>query len=60
MRLTICSFCTRLDYLRGGQEGWSGGHLMMRRQRVFICDKRNWKKNGPIFFYVGNEADVTL
>lgn len=30
------------------------------RQRYFVCDKRNWKENGPIFFYVGNEADVTL
>ena len=36
------------------------GRLLMRRQRYFVCDKRNWKKNGPIFFYVGNEADVTL
>ena len=36
------------------------GRLMMRRQRYFVCDKRNWKEIGPIFLYVGNEADVTL
>ena len=30
-------------------------------QRYFICDK-HWKRdeNSPIFFYAGNEADVTL
>ena len=29
------------------------------RQRYFLCDE-HWRKDGPIFFYVGNEADVTL
>ena len=29
------------------------------RQRYFLCDE-HWRKGGPIFFYVGNEADVTL
>ncbi|KAK9809908.1 hypothetical protein WJX72_001411 [[Myrmecia] bisecta] len=34
------------------------------QQRYFVCDQ-HWKQNddgskGPIFFYVGNEADVTL
>ena len=34
------------------------------RQRYFLCDE-HWEKHsdgsrGPIFFYVGNEADVTL
>ncbi len=30
------------------------------QQRYFLCDE-HWKGNGaPIFFYVGNEADVTL
>lgn len=36
------------------------------KQRYYICDKYWHKKaisglaKGPIFFYVGNEADVTL
>lgn len=34
------------------------------KQRYFLCDE-HWKSHmdgtrGPIFFYVGNEADVTL
>jgi hypothetical protein len=29
------------------------------RQRYFLCEE-HYKKGGPIFFYVGNEADVTL
>ena len=34
------------------------------RQRYFLCDE-HWERRsdgsrGPIFFYVGNEADVTL
>ena len=28
-------------------------------QRYFVCDKY-WKPDGPIFFYLGNEADVLL
>lgn len=29
------------------------------KQRYFVCDK-HYRKGGPIFFYLGNEADVTL
>lgn len=29
------------------------------QQRYFLCD-RHHKRHGPIFFYLGNEADVTL
>ena len=32
---------------------------MSFRQRYFLCEE-HYKKGGPIFFYVGNEADVTL
>ncbi len=32
---------------------------MSFRQRYFLCED-HYKKGGPIFFYVGNEADVTL
>ena len=32
---------------------------MSFRQRYFLCDE-HWRKGGPVFFYVGNEADVTL
>ena len=28
-------------------------------QRYFLCDEY-WKPGGPIFFYLGNEADVLL
>ena len=28
-------------------------------QRYFVC-KEHWKPGGPIFFYLGNEADVLL
>ena len=47
---------------------WSTGSKTYK-QRVFICDKywqertvdeRGHKAKGPIFFYTGNEADVTL
>ena len=30
------------------------------KQRVYVCGEENWKKGEPIFFYCGNEADVTL
>lgn len=30
------------------------------KQRYFVCDIVRWKPDAPIFFYVGNEADVTL
>ena len=28
-------------------------------QRYFVCSE-HWKPGGPIFFYLGNEADVLL
>eukprot|EP01060_Flectonema_neradi_P004167 TRINITY_DN12734_c0_g1_i1.p1 TRINITY_DN12734_c0_g1~~TRINITY_DN12734_c0_g1_i1.p1 ORF type:complete len:516 (+),score=118.00 TRINITY_DN12734_c0_g1_i1:64-1548(+) len=30
------------------------------KQRVFVCGEENWTPGDPIFFYCGNEADVTL
>lgn len=36
----------------------SGGDTF--KQRYFVCDTVNWQTHAPIFFYVGNEADVTL
>ncbi|KDD72516.1 hypothetical protein H632_c3243p0, partial [Helicosporidium sp. ATCC 50920] len=29
------------------------------KQRYFVCNE-HYKPGGPIFFYLGNEADVTL
>lgn len=30
-------------------------------QRFFVCARKRWRApDGPIFLYVGNEADVTL
>ncbi|ETO04378.1 hypothetical protein RFI_33019 [Reticulomyxa filosa] len=30
------------------------------KQRYFVCGGESWKPNDPIWFYTGNEADVTL
>ena len=30
------------------------------KQRVFVCGEKDWNVGDPIFFYCGNEADVTL
>eukprot|EP00659_Diplonema_papillatum_P020634 gene20634-31790_t len=30
------------------------------KQRVFVCGEDKWHAGAPIFFYCGNEADVTL
>eukprot|EP01064_Diplonema_japonicum_P037586 TRINITY_DN8842_c0_g1_i1.p1 TRINITY_DN8842_c0_g1~~TRINITY_DN8842_c0_g1_i1.p1 ORF type:complete len:499 (+),score=92.10 TRINITY_DN8842_c0_g1_i1:48-1499(+) len=30
------------------------------KQRVFVCGEEEWNPGQPIFFYCGNEADVTL
>lgn len=39
---------------------WHDAWSLHCRQRYFVCGKKDWKKGAPIFFYVGNEADVTL
>ena len=36
------------------------GGISSFQQRYFECAGKNWKPNDPIFFYCGNEADVTL
>jgi len=50
-------FHARLDHYSAAKP--DGGHTTFK-QRYFVCDTVGWKKGGPIFFYVGNEADVTL
>ena len=42
----------RLDHFT-----WSSNSTF--RQRYFVCDT-HWQPGGAIFYYVGNEADVTL
>lgn len=43
---------TRLDHF-----SWANPTYF--KQRYFVCDE-HWRRGGSIFFYVGNEADVTL
>ncbi|KAK2078013.1 hypothetical protein QBZ16_003881 [Prototheca wickerhamii] len=43
---------TQLDHF-----SWANDETF--KQRYFVCDK-HYRKGGPIFFYLGNEADVTL
>ncbi|KAK9801908.1 hypothetical protein WJX73_002094 [Symbiochloris irregularis] len=45
-----------LDHFSWGPTANGETHF---RQRYFVCDK-HWRHRGPIFFYLGNEADVTL
>lgn len=39
---------------------WNNAWSLHCRQRYFVCGEEDWKQGAPIFFYVGNEADVTL
>lgn len=50
-------FSQRLDHFSTHKE--AAGKERSYMQRYFVCDT-HWTKNQPIFFYVGNEADVEL
>eukprot|EP00755_Sulcionema_specki_P012542 Sspe_Gene.51688::Locus_28676_Transcript_1_1_Confidence_1.000_Length_1507::g.51688::m.51688/K01285/PRCP; lysosomal Pro-X carboxypeptidase len=50
----------RLTWYDQRVDHFAYGNTTTFKQRVFVCRESDWTPNSPIFFYCGNEADVTI
>jgi len=57
---TVEYFNQRIDHFRPTVSQNDNAEPSHFKQRYFVCQQNEWKPGAPVFFYVGNEADVTL